>query len=88
MNTAPVAPPVERSPLDAPAPPAGDGPHEAWFSRLARLSARRRGRVMLLWLAITLVAAIAAVSIARRRREDVVDTKDVLESEESLATAG
>ena len=63
MNTAPVAPPVERSPLDAPAPPAGDEPHEAWFSRLARLSARRRGRVMLLWLAITLVAAPVALTL-------------------------
>ena len=45
------------------------------------------GIVLGLLSAITLVAAIAAVSIARRRREGVVDMKDVLESEESLATA-
>ena len=44
--------------------PAPDHPHrEAWFSRLARLSARRRGRVMLLWLAVTLVAAPLALTL-------------------------
>lgn len=56
----------------------GAATHNAWW---------HPGIVLGLLSAITLVAAIAAVSIARRRREDVVDTKDVLESEESLATA-
>ena len=36
---------------------------EGWLAHLARFSARRRGRVMLAWLAITLVAAPLALTL-------------------------
>jgi putative drug exporter of the RND superfamily len=38
-------------------------PGEGWLPRLARFSARRRRRVMLAWLAITLVAAPLALTL-------------------------
>jgi RND superfamily putative drug exporter len=63
MTTAPVAKPVERSIADPLSSPHDNEHREAWFSRLARLSARRRGRVMLLWLAVTLVAAPLALTL-------------------------
>jgi RND superfamily putative drug exporter len=37
--------------------------HEAWFARLARFSARRRRRVMLTWLVVTLLAAPLALTL-------------------------
>ena len=52
---------AERAP-DSPTA-GGDAPRDAWFARLARFSARRRGRVMLAWLAITLVAGPLALSL-------------------------
>ncbi|MEO8694165.1 MAG: MMPL family transporter [Acidimicrobiales bacterium] len=56
-------PVAEQSSAEPPPPAHGDGPHEAWFARLARFSARRRRRVMLAWLAITLIAAPLALTL-------------------------
>ncbi|MGN6126559.1 MAG: MFS transporter [Humibacter sp.] len=53
--------------------------HEAWW---------HPGVVLAILSAITLVAALAAASIAKRRREDIVDADDVLESEQVGAVAG
>ena len=60
--TAPVA---EPSAVASRPPTHGAAPPEAWFARLARFSARRRGRVMLAWLAVTLVAGPLALHAQR-----------------------
>jgi len=56
----------------------GAATHNAWW---------HPGVVLGVLSAITLVAALAAAGIARRRREDVADTEDVLESEEAAELA-
>ena len=64
LHPAPVAePPAAAAAAASPPPAHGAEPHEAWFARLARFSARRRGRVMLAWLAVTLVAGPLALTL-------------------------